>query len=148
MANKTHAHTTKLFWDVDGVDPYTQVADVKTIGGVDLTRGDTNITHLDSVNRAKEYMGTALIEGGEVPFGIFFGKAEMANLVGHFNLGTTLFWRMQWPLIGSESTPSKWEFQGYLKKCQGGGADVDSDDAVMCEMAIKITGRPSFMQGS
>jgi len=148
MASKTHGHTTRFYWDVDGVDPYTAVADLKAITPPKKTRGDTNITHLDSPNRYKEFMGTALKEGGEPVLRLFLGKAELANLDTHFENGTTLFGRVTLPLIGSESNPTKWEFSFYVKGLEPEEIDADSDDAVMATCTVKVTGKPTLTQGS
>ncbi len=140
-----HPFGAALYYDADGSDPYTEITGVKAINGLDVTIGESKTTHLKSTGAANTYE-PGWIEPGNNTFKLFLVKAMLTTLYGLKR--TSLYYRITLPLIGSETTPSKWEFQGFFNKYGMPEFDADSDDQIMIDCGIKVSGLPTFTAGS
>lgn len=138
----THSYTAKLQWDADGAGSYTDIAEILSISGPNIEFTDVETTHLSSANAFKEYVA-GFGDGGEVKITINFAKAQINTLYGLVRV--TEYWKVLFPLIGSEATNSQWAFQGHIKSL---GNEIPDDDRITCDMVVKVTGKPTFTQGA
>lgn len=138
---------TILAYSADGIN-YVDLADLKMVTPPNLERPDSRDTDLSSPLRTHIYSGTGWIEPGEVPFVLYMDKGQMLTLLNFFGSGVTLYWAIIFPLIGAETTPSEWNFVGYLKTLKTDQMTVDNNEKVTMPMSIKVSGPPEFTPGS
>lgn len=161
MAEKTHPCGTALLWDADGVDPYTQVADVVSITPPSMEWGNSDITPLEGsgASGGPPAIGACIRQflagwqdSGQIEFTVFFHKTQLAALfaalIGTSGKPTTVYWRIMFPLITGETANSRIDFQGFLSNFDWDEISKDEDDAITYAMTIKITGAVVFTAGT
>lgn len=151
MATKSHSFKAKLEYSSNGTD-YTALTDVKILKPPNMTRGDTDVTYLESTGGWKEFFGSWK-DAGEINFTMYFAKAQFATVFSStiFNNdpGTDpLYWRINFQPISGETTPSRIVVRGYLKNIDWSEMSTDSDDAVTVPCGIKCSGQPTFTAGT
>jgi len=146
LAAKLHPYTTKLYYDADGADPYTELTDLIECTPPNTTSGDCETTHLSSAGAAREYIA-GWIEGGVVPFAGYFAKTQFTQLRTMLTGRLTWYFRITLPLLSTETTPSKVECQGHVHSIAFDQVTID-DNAIRCPFEMKVTGLPTFTAGS
>lgn len=141
-----HPFGVKFQYDLDGSPPFTDIATIESVGGVDMSVGSSMVTHLESVNAFAEKI-PGWCDAGKVPVVIYATKAQL-NTLRTTLWRTTYYWRIVWPLLTGESTGSLWHFQGHITKLHETDKSAKSDDAIRIELEIDITGSPTFTQGA
>lgn len=146
MAAKTHVYQSKIQYDADGTPPFTDLADVKMIAPPNLTKGDVDITHLESTGHFREALPGWRV-GEDATFDMYFTKTQFNVVLGFFNSETIYYWRILYPLISGESSNSMTAFQGYVKGI-GFNQITTNDEAIMCPVTIHPTTTPTFTAGT
>jgi predicted secreted protein len=145
MACKMTSKGTKLYYDADGVDPYTQLTGVESLDGPDVTKEMEEQTDLDSSGGWKEYC-TNFKDGGELTANIFTTKTIEAILYSTlFASDTAYYWKVTFPLQSGESTASTITFQGFLTRI---GKSVPAKGNITTPITIKVTGAVTWTSGS
>lgn len=151
MATKSHSFKGKLEYSTNGTD-YTALTDVKILKPPNMTRGDTDITYLESEEGWKEFFGSWK-DAGELNFTMYFAKTQFTTVFGTtiFNSlpgADTLYWRVNLPLLSGETTPSRIIVRGYMKTVDWSEMSTDSDDALTVPCTIKCSGKPAYTAGT
>jgi hypothetical protein len=151
----THSFGTRLFFAPFatafplGADPtgagFTEVAEVISINGVPMNSSVTELTHLQSDDRAKEKI-PGILDGGQCNFKLNFTDAGMDALAGVVNgivpaadVATPDWGRLVW--VVQFPSGAQWAFKGFV---QGNPFDVPEDNRVTTDVTVEISGRPSF----
>jgi hypothetical protein len=144
MACKMTSKGWKIYYDADGVDPYTQLTGVESFDGPELTKSFEEQTDLDSTAGWEEFCAN-FKNGGELTANIFTTKTVEAALHTLFASDVAYYWRATAPLQTGEATPSKIEFQGFLSRI---GKSVPGKGNTMTPITIKVTGAVTWTSGS
>lgn len=127
-----------------GTGTYTQVAEVKSIGGPSLSRDSVDATNMDSADEFGEFIG-GIGDGGEislvlnsVPTNATHGGTS--GLVADMLSGTTRSWQIKWPQFSSGSPPTM-TFSGFLTSHEIQSA---TRELVTTSVRIKVTGKPTL----
>src|SRR5262249_45477836 len=123
---------------------FADVAGVISINKSGQKVGEMKATHLQSPNAALEF-GPAMIQPGTYTVTCHFLKTLLSQFYGWVR--TTKNWRVLYPLVGAEGTPSRWDFVGFITNYDDEIPDPSSDTAIIMTFEITITGKPSFTQG-
>jgi len=130
-SNATAGAGTTISWNG------TTVNEVTSIGDLDTSADDIEVTDYQSTDGYKEYI-QGLKDGGELEIeGNFYpSDTGQSNLISDFNAGTTR--EVIITLPGSIGT---WTFDAYVK---GFATQVPLDGKVGFSATLKITGKPVF----
>jgi len=109
------------------------IANITSIGGVELSCADIDVTTFDSTNDAREFVA-GVVESGELTLGIMYVEAAGANFtdVGLANEVWTI------TLPNSDTIV----VSGYIKSYKFGEMGIDS--AIESEIVIKTSGLPVY----
>lgn len=114
------------------------VVEVNTVGDIDLTSDDIEVTHYNSDDGYKEYIqglrdgGEITVEGNFVPT-----DAGQASLITDFEAGTKRTGVVSLP----NAAASTWTFTAYVK---GFTTSQPINDKLMFTATLKISGKPTF----
>lgn len=151
----THSFNTRLFFapfataNPIGADPvgagFTAIAEVISLNGVPMNSSVTELTHLQSDDRAKEKI-PGLMDGGQCAFKANFTDAGMDVLAGivNGNLPAATVATPDWgrhAFLVQFPSGAQWFFRGFF---QGLPFDVPEDNRVTVDVTVEITGRPQF----
>jgi hypothetical protein len=139
---------TVFEYDADGTGTYTTAGDILKINMPKGKRGKRKASTLSDANPEHNYEAGSRIEPGEMKVKARFAKTQVNALNGIWLAGTTYYFRVKHPLLTGETTPSKYEFQGYLSEFDPGEMDNESDEAVEVEFAIQVSGRLTLTPGA
>lgn len=127
--------------DTVGGGTYTQVAEVKSIGGPAKSRDAVEATSMDSADDHAEYI-PGIAEGGDVSLVLNFRPEHATHgttsgLAKDYDDGTTRSWQIKWPQF-SEGSPPTATFSGFLT-----GHEITSAtrDLVTVAVKLKVTGK-------
>lgn len=114
------------------------VVEVNSVGDIDLTADDIEVTHYNSDDGYKEYI-QGLRDGGEIAVeGNFIpSDAGQAALLSDFNAGTVRTFLVTLP----NTDASTWSGSAYIK---GFTTSQPINDKIMFTATLKLTGKPSF----
>jgi len=141
-----HSYTAALNVNDNGDgSTFVQVAEVKDIRGPEETTGVVKLTNLNSPNATLE-KAAGMIDPGKVTFTLTATKAQVNKLVGYRRV--TKLWQVVWPLVGTETTPSKWQGSAFITKRGQMVPDAENNEAVTCDCELECTGQWTFTQGS
>ncbi len=82
-------------------------------------------------------------DGGQATFKILFKKTDFNTIFADWSSGTTRFWKVVFSDL--VSTASTLAFQGHIEELS---VLNPMDDKVEAEVAIKVTGQVTFVQGT
>jgi hypothetical protein len=136
----------KLEYSTDG-STYTEITDLKSLKPPPWTRGKSKTTNLQSTGRTHTYE-PGWTEPGEATCTFYFKKAQMAGLITLNSVKDPAHFRITFPLIGTEATNSKLEFDGYLAGIDWDQMTIDSEDKVSCPGRLQASGGPVFTSGA
>lgn len=111
---------------------YTNVANVYSIGGPQITVTDIETTILLSSNFFKEFI-SGFGDGGTVQIEAYQDGAQMATLYGMLRVVQA------WRIVFVDN--SKWDFNGRINAI---GSNIEREDAVTMPFGIKVSGKPTF----
>lgn len=131
MSNASAAAGTTISWNG------TTVNEVTSIGDLDTSADDIEVTDYQSTDGYKEFI-QGLKDGGELEIeGNFYpSDTGQSNLISDFNAGTTR--EVIITLPGSIGT---WTFDAYVK---GFATQTPIDGKVGFTATLKVTGKPVF----
>lgn len=114
------------------------VVEVNTVGDIDLTSDDIEVTHYTSDDGYKEYI-MGLRDGGEVTIeGNFIpSDAGQASLIADFTTGVKRTAIVTLP----NTDASTWTFTAYVK---GYTNNIPLGDKLGFVATVKISGKPTF----
>lgn len=138
---------TRLEWDSAGGTSYATVADLAGLMPSGKKRGTAKSTVAESANDYHEYI-PSFKDGGEPKVRLRFHKTQYALLDAAFESDVIPNWRVSFPLLSGESTPSRWVFLAIIAELGKPERSVDGDDVWEVEMTLRITGKPVFTSGS
>lgn len=123
---------TTFTWNSVAID------EVNTVGDLDLTSDDIDVTHYGSDDQYKEYIA-GMKDGGEVTItgNLISGDSGQASLISDFNAGTKRTGLITLP-NGDAST---WSFTAYVKSFKH---MMPINDKLGFEAVLKISGKPTF----
>lgn len=128
----THGHETTLSGATVG-----DVGNIISISGPDQTRDSIDISTMDSISKAREFI-SGLWDAGEVTIEINYDGASggTANdLSTAFQLGTGEVWTIAFP------DTSTWAATGFITSL---GHAIPVDDKITQSFTIKFTGVPTY----
>lgn len=138
MGKATRALGTKL------LKSDSEIGGLTSIGGIEITADDIDVTTLDSEGGYKEYIGS-FKDGGEVPIEGFFDSetaAGQVELQDSLDAGTAEDYKITFP-----TTPqAEWAFKGVVTGFKVG--DVDVDGTIGFGATIKVSGKPTLTVGT
>lgn len=114
------------------------IAEVNSVGDLDLTSDDIDVTHYGSDDEYKEYIA-GMKDGGEVTItgNLLSGDAGQASLISDFNAGTKRTGLITLP----NADASTWSFTAYVKSFKH---MMPINDKLGFEAVLKISGKPTF----
>lgn len=127
-----HSDTTTL--SQDSSDSYVAVAEVRDIGGPEISVDPVNLTSLDSTGAAKEFVA-GLVDGGELSMGLVLTKAEYVILHALILSRASCNWKITWPDTSTHIVV------GFMTKL---GAAYPYEAECTCDCAVKVSGVPAF----
>lgn len=130
--------------DVVGGGTYTQLAEVKSIGGPSLSRDSVEATNMDSADEFAEFLG-GIADGGEIALTLnsrpdHATHGGTSGLMADMLSGTTRSWQVKWPQFSSGSPPTM-TFSGFLTAHEIQSA---TRELVTTSIRIKVTGKPTL----
>lgn len=115
------------------------IAEITSIGGLELSADTIDVTSLDSDGGYREFIG-GFKDAGEVSISGFFNPSDTNGqmaLYNSFESGTTLDYTILFPsALGAE-----WQFKGVVT---GFTTGAELEEAVSFEGTIKVSGKPSL----
>ena len=129
MATKRRGYGTRLYYSTDG-NTYIELTDLKKVPPPGMKRDPTDTSHLVSTSQVHESIA-GWGEDDEMDFSIYFVEGLWGTLWGYLIAQTTLYWRVTYPLIGTQVTNAKDEFQGWISKMKKSEISTDNNDAIM-----------------
>lgn len=147
MSAELHVKTTTLDWDSAGGTSYSTLSRVMAISGPPLKAGAAETTNLSSTQSYREFI-PGFREAGEPTFKVRFHKTQFALFMTAFNSDTLPAWRINFPLLSGETTPSRWTFTGFIMDLGMPEKGVDGENVWEADVTIKISGVATFTAGS
>jgi hypothetical protein len=128
-------------FSIEGGTPgtYTEVAQVQSIGSIDITADETEVTTLDNTSGFREFLQT-FKDAGEMPLTLVWdpelpshGPAA-GGLWDLFIQGTVSNMKIEWATV----PPYAATFSGFVKSYPT--PQATPDDALMAEVSIRVAG--------
>ncbi|MCK9583184.1 MAG: hypothetical protein M0Q46_06210 [Endomicrobiales bacterium] len=116
----------------------TAIGELTSIGGIKLKGETIDITSHDSSDGWRDFIGTGIKDGGEVPMEGNFVQDDAGQLalIASLATGATESFVITFP------DTSTWTFSAIVTGCEVGKADLK--DAISFAVTLKITGAPVF----
>lgn len=114
----------------------TAIAELTSIGGLDLSADTIETTTLDSVDGYRTFI-QGLKDGGEVSISGYFEPTQHQTLLTDFNSGDVSTYTIEFPT----SLGAKWEFSAIVT---GYNTGAELEDAVSFEATLKVSGKPTL----
>ena len=112
----------------------TDIGNLTSIGGLDLSADDIDVTEHDSSDDYREFIA-GLKDGGAVSLeGNFVTVAGLQPLKTLFDSGNVVAMEIVFP-----DTLGKWAFSGYINALS---TDQPMDDKISFSCSVKVTGKP------
>lgn len=146
MAAKMHPKGTKLEVDTAGGTTWVAVADLAGLMPPPKARRPAKSTHFESANDYDEFI-PGWKDGGEPTVRLRFHKTQFATLDTAFESDAIPNWRISFPSLSGETTPSRWTFLAIIVSLSQPERSVDDDEVYEAEMTLRITGKPTFVAG-
>lgn len=140
MAEDTKSVGTTLEY---GSSP-TQIVHVTSFGGPSHEVGDIETTDYEVSDDYKTYI-PGMIDAGELELGIKYDKSEHSANLNQIAVKQDFTITFNEPDL---NTPSTLDFTGYVKGFAYEFADSADDGLVQNTITIKVSGKPTFTEGS
>lgn len=140
MSNGIAAFGTKLLvGDGAGPEVFTAVAEIRNIGGPEVSVDTTDVTPHSTGTPWRHFVPT-LIDGGEVSLDLNFlpAAADQAALRADMLARTKRNFKVQWPIT---PTAQQAAFAAYVTKLS---PPAPHDGELSASMTLKITGPVTF----
>lgn len=137
MSDAISSKGTQIHYAPVGETTFTQVAEVKSISGPNMSKDQIEVTHLNSPGSYREYLDS-FKDGGEVTLECNFEPTQHEAILTDFNSDTPRDFKIVWGSSGFQ-----WTFMGFYKSVSSAAA---VGDALKATIVIKVTG--SVSQGA
>lgn len=120
-----------------GTSSPVTIGNLTSIGGIEITADNMDVTTLDSEGGYREFIGT-FKDGGEVPIEGYFDSEDDGQMAlqGSLDAGTAEDYKITFP-----TTPAaEWAFKGVVTGFKVG--DIELDGAINFGATIKVSGKP------
>lgn len=144
-SSAVHSFSTKLELDEADNDIFVEVVEVVDVEQTTKV-GTVKKTNLNSPSAALE-KGPGMIDAGMATFTMRGTKVQFNKLFTTY-IRKTKEWRISWPLVGAETTPSRFKFMGHLTSIGQTFPNAEDNGTVDCKCEIDITGLPTFASGT
>jgi predicted secreted protein len=114
----------------------TAVAQLTSIGGLDLSADTIETTTLDSTDGFRTYQ-QGLKDGGEVSISGFFDPTSHEGLLDDFESGVAATYTIEFPT----ALGAKWEFSGIVTAYS---TSAEMEDNISFEATLKVSGKPTL----
>ena len=111
---------------------WVAISNIKSIGGPSAARETVDVTTLDSSGGYREFIGS-LRDGGEISLPMLFEAESYAIMKTDFESDTV----QEYSIVLPDTNNTTLEFSGIVTGCP---LDAPLDDAVACDVTIKISG--------
>ncbi|ULQ45872.1 phage tail tube protein [Flagellatimonas centrodinii] len=117
---------------------YAEIARVTEINPPSLSRETSDVTHLKSTDRYKEFIG-AMRDAGEVSFTLIYNPANTTHqsLMTDYEANAAVDYRITF----SDDDTWQWSFKGFVTGLE---TPITMEDKVTQSITIKITGKPTL----
>lgn len=133
MGKATRALGTKLMKDTQAIGGLT------SIGGIEITADEIDVTTLDSEGGYKEFIG-GFKDAGEVPVEGFFDSENEGQLAMQDSLDSGL--AEDYKIMFPTTPKAEWAFKAIVKGFKVG--DVDVDGNITFGATLRISGKPTL----
>lgn len=114
----------------------TAIAELTSIGGLDLSADTIETTTLDSADGYRTFT-QGLKDGGEVSISGYFDPVEHDGLLDDFNSGTAANYTIEFPA----ALGAKWDFSGVVTAYS---TSAEMEDNISFEATLKVSGKPTL----
>jgi hypothetical protein len=121
---------------------YTDLATLVDVNGPPITAARVDASHHGMASRFLEKVA-GLGDAGEIDAVLLFDKAQTTTLFALHR--QSKFFRVKFPLLSGETTPSNWKCAGFLADLQN---LTPMQDRMTVAVKIVLSGAPTFTQGS
>lgn len=142
-----HPYGALLAYSTDDINYTSFTGLTVSLTPPNLTRGAAQTTTLDAASQVRTWIASWK-ESGEIPFKMQFGRANFTTLLSQWNSNTQLYYRITFPLEGSDVTNSTLKAVGFLRDLGFDEMTVDGDNVIHNTGAIKLSGPVTFTAGS
>jgi hypothetical protein len=122
----------------EGTEAFTTIAEVKSIGGPNMSAQVIDVTNMDSADNTREYI-TNLIDPGDLTFAINFLPTNTSQQGLYTDLKNRT--RRNFRLVWTDEDATTCSLQGIVTGFQ---ISQDIESALAANVSIKITGAPSW----
>jgi predicted secreted protein len=116
----------------------TAIANLTSIGGLDLSADTVETTTLDSPDGYRTFR-QGLKDAGEVSISGYFDPTEHAGLLTDFESGAVTAYTIEFPM------GAKWSFNAIVT---GYNTGAEMEDNVSFEATFKVSGKPTLTTGA
>lgn len=145
-----HSYTAKLSYSTDGGTTYTDVDCLLKITPNPLEMAKSKATKLNSSGATHEYK-RGWKEPGEITFSTQYDSTVYKALYDLYNKlpnAAPEKWRITFPLDDGETTAATWVQDGFITGETPTEASVDSDDQLMNDWTLSLTGTGTFTEAA
>jgi predicted secreted protein len=114
----------------------TAIAELTSIGGLDLSADTIETTTLDSADGFRTY-AQGLKDAGEVSLSGYFDPTDHEGLFDDFESGVAATYTIEFPA----ALGAKWEFNAIVTAYSTG---AEMEDNVSFEATLKVSGKPTL----
>lgn len=132
------AASAALSGGADGAEVFTSIAEVKSIGGPNMSAAVIDVTNFDSANNTREFI-SSWIDPGELTFACNFLPAHLQQQGLVQDMIDTL--RRNYQLVWSDADSTVCNMAGLVT---GFGITNQLDAALEANVTIKLTGFPEW----
>jgi len=123
---------------------YSVVGEQTNVTPPSIAGDAVEATHMQSPNAAREFV-PGLVDGGEVSIEINYVPTSAGVTTFMDLLRTVATCRIEFPLTAGQTVNAKWDFDAILT---GFEPEAPIDDKMAATVTFKVTGLPTFTQGS
>ena len=142
MTDATAAYGTLLKRGDGAVsEAFSAVAEVTKISGPKLKLDALDVTHMESTEGWREFVG-GLLEGGEVGFDVNFLPANATqNAAAGLLLDLKNRTKRNFQIVFPDTSDTTWSFTALVTGCE---VDASVEDKLSASLTLQITGKPTL----
>lgn len=122
--------------DGASAEVFTAIAEIRSIGGPEMSRETIDVTNLDSTGGYREFIAS-FRDGGEVTLEMNFTRAGYEDMLTDFQSDGSVNYQVVVPDTGETTL----DFAAYVTRL---GLSIPTEDAVTAPVTLKITGQVSL----
>lgn len=121
---------------------YTNFANVMDVMSPQLTVARIDKSYHGMTDPYREKFA-GLADAGEADFVLFFLKTALTTIYGFHR--TDKFYRVRFPTLSGETTPSMWRCAGFIADLS---TPIPLDEKMLMNVKVVFSGKPTFTEGS